>query len=130
MPIKPTESGQKQREEYLKELRGRRENVQKAADLKDNEGWKEYKKIIDKFIATEKTRREGLNRDAGRRYDSSDRPVLAEHVMRDIACSVSIQETYEMLLAIVENSEDQLIAIDAQIKKYEKQYKEAQEMLA
>lgn len=127
--VKPTEAGQKQREEYLKELRARRENVRKSADLKENDGWKEYRKIVERFIDTEKARREGLNRDAGRRFDSSDRPILAEHVMRDIACSVAIQETYEMLLGIVDNSEEQLNAIDSQTKKYEKQYKEAAQIL-
>lgn len=130
MPIKPTEEGQKLRLEHLKALRERKANIQSLAQLKGTDGWLQYKKVIEDFIKIEKRRCEGIIRDAGRHFDSQDRPVFAEHTASDLNASIAIRDTYEMALSLVEYSEEKAEMIEREIKKYESAYKEANEVLS
>lgn len=126
---KPTEKGQDERKDHLRNLRQRRAKIARLSSLKSTPEWMDYKSVIEDFIEVEKRRYEFTVQSARNHFDRENRPILAEHVVTDLNCSKAIQESYEVALSIVENTDERLAQIDLEIKKYERAFKEAAEIL-
>lgn len=122
--VKRSESVQENRRKQLEELRARLVSVRGISSLKDNPEWKELEKIITSFADMEKRKEEmGVVACCGK--DSEPWEIVS-----DIRAARERRASFELIIDLVQKSEEKVEHLTTTIKKIESEFREAQAELA
>lgn len=132
--IKFTEEGQKRRHEQLEEFRNRLSRVKKLNYHKDSVEWKSLKALLEGFIESEdRAIKLGVIAcSAGGYYDMNERGFRKEteaRLVSDIRVAHERKAAFELVIDLVERTDDQVAVLNDAIKNMEAKYKEAKEHL-
>lgn len=133
--IRFTEKGQEGRHERLEALRKRLKAIRRLNSYKDSEDWKELKGVLEDFIESEKNG-EKVSVVAcamGGYYDPIDRNIRKEtdsRLVSDIRVAYERQTAFQLVIDLVEKTDEQIDHITGTIKDIEKTFKEAKEQIA
>lgn len=132
--IRYTEKGQEGRKEQLKVLRERLASIRLLNAYKDSSDWKTLKEVIEGFVESEKNG-EKVSVVAcamGGYYDPSERSIRKEtdsRLVSDIRVAYERKAAFQLVIDLVEKTEEQIDHINNTIKSIEKTFKEAKEQL-
>jgi hypothetical protein len=132
--IKYTEKGQEGRSSRLAELRSRVAKLKRLNSHKDTDSWKDLKSILEGFVESEKnSQRYAVVACAqGGRWNPADRSFEKEsdsRLVSDVRIAYEREQAFQLVIDLIEKTDEQIDHIEGTIKSIEKTFKEAKEQL-
>lgn len=133
--IRYTEDGQEARKKQLKDLRERLAKIKRLDSYREDQGWKDLKAVIEGFIASEENAvKLGVIACAvGGYYDVQERGIRKEtdsRLVSDLRVAHERKTAFQMIIDLVEKSEENARHLETTIEAVEAKLKEAKEQLA
>lgn len=130
-----TEAGQESRKGRLEELRKRLETIKRLNNSKDTLGWKDLKSILEGFISSEDNAIKlcVIACAMGGYYDPIEKGIRKEtndKLVSDLRVAHERKSGFQLIIDLIEKTDDQIEHVAATIKHIEAQFKEAKEQLA
>ncbi len=122
--VKRTPEAQESRHKQLEELRSRMASISRIGSMKNSAEWGDLKKILVSFADMEKRREESVVIDA---CDADEDP---RKIKENLRVYRERRAAFELIIDLVDKSEEKQSHLSGAIKKLEDQYKEAAEELA
>lgn len=133
--VKYTEEGQERRKKQLKDLRERMAKLKRLESYRESGEWKDLRAIIDGFIASEENAAKlGVMACAnGGWFDPKEnglKPVEDHKLVSDLRVAVERKAAFQLIIDMIEKTEDQIASLDGVINRIEESFKEANGQLA
>ena len=122
--VKPTEKGQDARLEQIADLKKSRADLSDLVGLKKSPEWGKLVNLLKRYAEYAKREEKRANLD----HDNDE--TSAEQFSKQVARFRQKQADFEFIVDVIENTEEKVELIEAEIKRIEKAYKEAKEILA
>lgn len=134
--IRFTEEGQELRKKYLSEMRERLDHIKKLNIYKGSSEWASFKKILESLILSEKHAQKlgVIAIDNGGYSDRKDPtqiiPTSNDRIASDIRVARKGQLDFELVIDLVEKTDEKIEHLTRAIKAIESEFKQAKEQLA
>lgn len=132
--IRFTEKGQDNRSKRLEELRKRVAKLKRLNSHKSTDSWNDLKQIIEDFINSEKNaQRWGVLACAkGGYFDPQENGIKREtdsRLVSDLRVAYEREMAFQLIIDLIEKTDEQIDHVESSIKSLEKTYKEAKDQL-
>jgi hypothetical protein len=122
--VKPTEKGQDARLEQIADLKKSRADLSDLVGLKNSPEWGKLVNLLKRYTEYAKREEKRANLD----HDRDE--TTAEQFSKQVARFRQKQADFEFIVDVIENTEEKVELIEAEIKRVEKAYKDAKEILS
>lgn len=122
--VKPTEKGQEQRLEQISDLKKSKADLSALVGLKNSPEWSKLVDLLRRYTKYSEREEERAN------VDHEKDETTPDQFSKAVTRARQKKADFEFIVDLIEQTEDKVELVEIEIKRVEKLYKDAKELLA